>query len=78
MMVFLKTFFKEVEFEKNQQMTKSMQKYQVGKVFAVFKIIPYYYDTFLFQNALFHKNCTAVDKKYPTNSTACDWAPFGK
>ena len=30
-MVFLKEFFKEVDFENNPQTTKSMQHFQVGK-----------------------------------------------
>ena len=30
-MVFLKYFFEKVDFEKNQQMTNSMQSYPVGK-----------------------------------------------
>ena len=34
-MVFLKEFFKNVDFEKNQQMTKSMQNYPVGKVLII-------------------------------------------
>ena len=31
--MFLKEFFEKVDFEKNQQTTKSMQNYQAGKGF---------------------------------------------
>ena len=35
-MVFVKFFFQKVDFEKNQQMTKSMKNYPVGKQLKMF------------------------------------------